>query len=149
MAKGSGGTRGAKSSRSKAATAGEFGFKKLGDIIVTNHMSGIGFSDNAGLTQESLAREAQRYLDTGKWDRYGSKAGSDIARAISRDLFERGAVVTADKNYLKLSDGSTVAITQSKVDFKWHAKVSSVRFDGKRGGMKGALDEILNRKPRK
>ena len=149
MAKGSGGTRGAKTSRSRSSTAGDFGFKKLGDIIVKNTMSGIGFSDNAGLTQETLAKEAQRYLDTGKWNRYGSKAGSDIARAISRDLFERGAIVTPDKNYLKLSDGSTVAITQSKVDFKWRAKVSTVRMDGKRGGMKGALDEIMNRKPKK
>lgn len=149
MAKGSGGTRGAKTSRSSGGTAGDFGFKKLGDIIVKNTMSGIGFSDNAGLTQETLAKEAQRYLDTGKWDRHGSKAGPDIARAISRDLFERGAVVSHDKNYLKLSDGSTVAITQSKVNFKWHAKVSKVRMDGKRGGMKGALDEVMNRKPRK
>lgn len=149
MAKGSGGTRGAKTSRSSSSTAGDFGFKKLGDVIPVRTISGLGFSDNAGLTQASLAKEAQRYLDTGKWDRYGSKAGVDIAKAISTDLFKRGAVVSAERNYLVLNDGFTVSITQSKVDFKWYAKVSNASVQRKRGGMRGALDEIENRRPRK
>ncbi|MBQ3690902.1 MAG: hypothetical protein II937_13725 [Bacteroidales bacterium] len=80
-------------------------------------------------TVEKLQSHVQEYLDTGKFNMYGSRFASEIAKKIADDLNERGAGVYYDKNYVTV-DTLRVAISKSKKDGKWHAKVSNAGYGG-------------------
>lgn len=150
MAKGSGGTRGAKTSRSSGGTAGEFGFKKLGEITSRKSPFGAGYIEEstAKMTVGGLVSETQKYLDTGRWNGWGSKAGEDIAKTVQRDLYQRGVLVNRYKDILELPLEGKIKISLSKKDGRWYAKETMARNEPRQGGMKGALARASNLKPK-
>lgn len=108
-------------------TAGSYGFKKLGTKKAVSGLSGLTTEYSYKPTAEKLQTHVQEYLDTGKFDMYGSRGASEIAKKIANDLNERGAGVSYDKNYVTV-DTLRVSVSKSKKDDKWHAKVSNAGY---------------------
>lgn len=151
MAKSAGGTRKTSSSNPKGLMnqkAGRFGFPVLGTAKGNMTMWGFGMSYSKNLSQDEVLKEAQKYLDTGTWDRYYPKAAPDIAKQIAEDINVRGAGVSSDRQYLLTVDGARVLITQNK-NYKWVAKASNASDSYKGSALSQMADDIsksLNRK---
>ena len=128
MAKGSGTTRSSSSSNPKGIQspkiAGDYGFKVLGKKESVMSLSGWSAEYSYQPNQSQLAKHVQEYLDTGKFDMYGSKGKSVIAKKIAQDLRIRGAHVNANGNYVETYSGLKITLTKKK-DGTWKASESN------------------------
>lgn len=98
--------------------------------------------------QQTLTKYVQEYFDTGRFNMYGSKAKSQIASIIARDLKVRGAHANAEGNYIETYDGLKVNISK-KSDGTWKATASNASNNrDDYSSMKSTLS-TLSRKKRK
>lgn len=131
----SGGSRGASSNTFQS----EYGLPNVGtrELVTT-----IGGSTTRG-TVIPTVDDVQAYFDTGRFDGFGSNmyAKRTMNMMIAKDMNGRGfEMQMSDDNRLLLPDGDTgKAITYSRRNGKWVARVSSSSGTRERGGMKGAL----------
>ena len=143
MSKGGGSTR--RSTPTGTKTAGEYGMKVLGKRYSEKTISGISTGFSYKPNQEKLREHATEYLNTGKFNAYGSKAAPMLVDKIARDLRVRGAHVYADGKYLATYDGYKVLLSKKK-DGSWQAKTSSSSENSnKNGSMREALWNTRNK----
>lgn len=105
--------------------------------------TGIGGTTTIG-TVTPTVDDVQDYLDTGRFDNYGTNTGArrQMANLIARDMNGRGfEMQVSDDGTKLLPNGETGrAITLGRSGGKWKAKGSTSSGTRERGGMKGALD---------
>lgn len=106
-------------------TAGNYGFKKLGKKTSVQGLSGWTADYSYKPTVTQLRDHVQEYLDTGKFNLYGTKGASEIAKKIENDLQARGAEAYADGKYIRTVDNLKVLLSKSSKDGSWSAKISN------------------------
>ena len=145
------GGRGGSSGGSANPAAGndfqsDFGFKNVGTREVFTSIGGFALVGTA----TPKVSDVQEYLDTGRFDNYGTNAyaKAQMLKVIIRDMSGRGfdVSITEDKTKLVLRGDRDFdeVVSIGRRNDKWVAKVSNSSGTRERGGMKGALRHAMD-----